>query len=278
MKKSNKSISEQIIDVSEPKINEDTSKVSPIQSASSLFNFMRQMDDLMNVLKDGFIAPKYVVEDIKYIGIEKVEEIAIAMRCFCDINMHMLADHINWYGNYSIAFSKDFGKKNNFQPIHYINPDGQFVKEYREAFSVALSLKNDDKQVEILKNQISNQLLFMKPDFGTQRYPSEGEKVKCFTDDNEWRYVPETSSLPQNMDVILTKIPDEEMMKLWNKALRNKDCSVEFKYEDIKYIIIKEKNERKIISNFLDYRKITGEERDNFFSKVIVWDEIKDDL
>lgn len=75
--------------------------------ADTLFTFTNQLDWIINPLRSKMLSPRYCEEDVSYLGIDGINRIAIPMRCFCDINLHRLGDHLSWYGYYGLAFSKD---------------------------------------------------------------------------------------------------------------------------------------------------------------------------
>ena len=55
------------------------------------------------------LSPRYCEEDIRYLKISNLKRMAYPMKCFCDINIHKLTEHLDWYGYYGLAFSKEWG-------------------------------------------------------------------------------------------------------------------------------------------------------------------------
>ena len=135
------------------------------QSANTLFHFMKKLDYLKDILFRSAIVPRYCIETIDYLkihnGTETFDKIAVLQKCFCDIPFHKLADsfalsyteeeysaltvedraileksntHFDYYGEYAIGFSKSWGEAKNLQPIHYVNEDAQYAKNFRVLF------------------------------------------------------------------------------------------------------------------------------------------------
>lgn len=84
--------------------------ISPKQTADTLFNFMKEREFLERTIKNKKISARYCKENVEYLNLG-ISEIAFPMKCFCDINMHKLGEHLAWYGYYGIAFSKKWGMK-----------------------------------------------------------------------------------------------------------------------------------------------------------------------
>ena len=83
------------------------------------------------------ISPRYCTEDISYLQINGISRISIPMNCFCDINLHRLGKHLDCYGYYGIAFTKEWGMKKHIQPVLYLNPESDLRIDFSEAFNHA---------------------------------------------------------------------------------------------------------------------------------------------
>lgn len=96
--------------------------------ADTLFNFMTKLEYLIWAIKSKRLAPRYCDEDLEYLRIPNLKKIAFPMKCFCDINMHKLGVHLEWYGYYGLAFSKEWGMHKGIQPVQYINAQSNLKK------------------------------------------------------------------------------------------------------------------------------------------------------
>lgn len=93
------------------KSNEKKHIPSKVQ-ADTLFTFTTQLEYLIKTIENRMVSPRYCEEDLHYLKIRGLKKIAYPMKCFCDINMHKLEDHLSWYGYYGLAFSKEWGMRN----------------------------------------------------------------------------------------------------------------------------------------------------------------------
>ena len=161
------------------------------QSANTLFHFMKKQEYLNSILRRRAIIPRYCVETIDYLSIKNgtrlFNEVAILQKCFCDIPFHKLADsfavngvgdvyeslskderadleknntHFAYYGEYAVAFSKSWGEKKHLQPVHYLNKDSQYAKDFSALFSRVFL---DDDIPEEYSQDIINRLAYIKP-------------------------------------------------------------------------------------------------------------------
>ena len=63
------------------------------QSANVLFNFMKKIDYLMDLVSKKYIPARYCEENIEYLDISGVKQIILPMRCFCDIKLGNISTH-----------------------------------------------------------------------------------------------------------------------------------------------------------------------------------------
>ena len=125
--------------------------VGYVQSANTLFHFMKEFGFLKTILTKRAIVPRYCIETMDYLHIKSgnldIQEVAVLQKCFCDIPLHKLADtfsvigtgsvfddlspeekfrvqhqntHFDFYGGFAIGFSKGWSEQKRLQPIHYI--------------------------------------------------------------------------------------------------------------------------------------------------------------
>ncbi len=295
------------------------------QSANTLFHFMTKPEYLDSVLRRRAIIPRYCVETIDYLNIHNgtraFNEAAILQKCFCDIPFHKLADtfsvngvgevyeslskdeqagleknntHFAYYGEYAVAFSKSWGERKNLQPVHYLNKDSQYAKDFSALFE---RIFRDDDTPEEYSQDVINRLAYIKPLRGIMqrkftRSDSSSATIeicKNFHDEREWRYVPaadvlaslNTESIIANPHVIpfaneISKgLEHEKYRKLW----------LEFSYDDIRYIIVPDIHARiEIIKTItalpdscFDNQDDIPMQKNILISKILVLAEIRKD-
>ena len=278
---------EHIRNVKDAVINSDKLKLNypkPNQSADAIFNFMTEFGHLQKALENKMLSPRYCKEDIKYLKIRGLEEIAFPMKCFCDINLHKLHEHISWYGGYAIGFSKEYARRRGIQPITYINEKSMLAKDFHSAFSSALTILGEkDKNVDNMKNYLIHQLMYVKPVTGkTYNHSKEKHMKKCLTDEQEWRFVPSAAMmnrLKMKQAIIEKSELDKSVLNLESNALDGREeCSILFEYSDIKYIMVMNEIELEKLHGVIKELDITEEEKMKLCTKVIVWNTWKGDL
>ena len=250
---------------------------SPRLTANSLFTFTTKLCYLEAWINNGCISARYCREDIRYLKIG-IPKIALPMKCFCDINIHNLGDHLDWYGYFGLGFSKEWGTRNGIQPIQYVNEKSALGKDFRKAFKQAL--KDNTSANKLLRNYIADQLVYFKPCMGKMLNRLTNKTTeKCFTDESEWRFVPDVSTL--NMPQILSK--DSQLLDIvlarLSDALNNQPAaSIPFDYQDIKYIVIENKRCLATLISDFDKLPLSKNDRDYLVSKILIWDELEEDI
>lgn len=239
------------------------------QSANSLFKFVNQADYLYSMLKNKAIVPRYYGENVEYLGIGH-KTIWYPMACFCDINIHRIYKHADFYGKFGIAFSKKWGLSKGIQPVQYMNNESPLCKDLTSAFQYSLEAEDN-----IASDYLLSQMLYIKPVQG--KMPRNDEEVeKNFTDECEWRFVPDVSSIDLPLAVTEDYAPCVDDL---NKTLeRTNACWLSFEYSEIKYIILP--NEDWLDGLIMVVDEIGLEEREirRLFSKILFINNAKEDF
>ena len=255
----------------------DIPYVAPSQTADTLFNFVKERKFLEDAIRSKKLSARYCKENIEYLHLG-IKEIAFPMKCFCDINMHKLEEHLSWYGYYGIAFSKKWGMEQGIQPLQYINPESELCKEYGLAFKDAL--RNNDKEYQKLRDYIALQLMYLKPYSGPFKNRITGrQQNKCFTDECEWRFVADVTAL--EMEEIITdpiKMAEGVLLLMSNSLNGREEASLSFEYKDIKYIILEDISDYNAFLEFIENLDIENEYKKLLISKLLVWSEAKGDF
>lgn len=249
------------------------SKIQP----DTLFTFCNKLEYLIPPLQSKMISARYCEEDISYLKIPKIRKISFPMKCFCDINMHKLSEHLSGYGYYGLALTKEWGMKNEIQPVQYINQESPLVRDFSNVFSNALKIKKttQTKNEKLMKNYLIHQLMYLKPYSGYMINRNTGKrKKKCFTDECEWRYIPKVSDLGYKQIYYNEKILNNGNLNDISDSLKDKpEISLQFDYEDLKYIIVNNREDlRKVTKEIDKIENINEEEKALLMSKIIVWE------
>jgi hypothetical protein len=256
---------------------------------------------------------------------QKFEEVAILQKCFCDIPLHKITakfdcvlteesrkefkdlfayDHTEYYGPYAIAFSKKWCEEHNLQPIHYLNDKSTYTREFK-LFIERLVCANDlpdEFAIDILQR-----LALVKPLRGKMKRNFDIKKevnlIKNFHDEQEWRFIPDLSKIKE----VNSNSTYKYQPLIANPYLLNEQASPEisfidtqsnelekekykslwlnFTYNDIRYIIVPDKQSRiDIIDFIMELPKSNLDESEKIsliqyllISKILVLDEIRKD-
>lgn len=250
--------------------------------ADTLFTFSVELNHIIPSIKKRMISPRYCDEDIRYLKISGLKKMAYPMKCFCDINLHRLEEHLQWYGYYGLAFSKAWGMRNHVQPIQYINPESDLRKDFSIAFSAALKLdiQSESKAQNKMKNFLLHEMMFFKPYEGRMKNRNTGKiQKKCFTDECEWRFIPDVTKVGYEQAYFDETILNAGVLnEISNSLFGIKDISLNFDYADLKYIIVKTVADFEILAKEITDLKLNKLEEHQLISKVIVWDVSKGDF
>lgn len=250
--------------------------------ADTLFTFTSELEFLIPYIENACLYPRYYDEDIEYLNIDKLKKIYIPMKCFCDINLHRINCHLDWYGYYGLAFPKEWGMKNGIQPIQYINPKSKLRKDFTTVFNQMLNNTTSltDKLSDMMKSFMLHKLMYYKPYEGKMRNRrSKKVENKCFTDECEWRYVPNLSDTEFQQIYYDPNIMNAGIMNdISNSLTKVPGISLDFDYTVIKYIIIKTTDDFVKLVSVIDNLKIDVNTRNELISKIIIWDKSKEDF
>ena len=251
--------------------------ISSIIQPDTLFTFTTDLKWLIDTLEHKMISPRYCNEDIRYLKI-KYKHMAYPMKCFCDINMQKLDYHMEWYGDYGIAFTKEWGIEKNIQPVHYLNEYGNLRKDITKVLKKALNenIKKEHNTHKMLKDYLLHELMFYKPYQG--RIKNGKTSTKCFADECEWRYVPNVNAIDLPQVIWDDDLLNSGLLTTYSNAMNaNPDVSLCFDYNEIKHIIIQTQADYKILVEAIDTWDIINDKY-NILSKVLVWDQIRRDF
>lgn len=282
--------------------------IGDIQSkitANALFNFMPEYSFLEKVILNMSISPRYYPEDISYLKLkyksEDLVEWYIPMTCFCDIPLHQISDHAEGnpllpddkgYGKFSIAFHKKFGINKGIQPIHYLNAKSVIVEELSNTMNLLLNqyakeLSIGSDAFNILTNFVFEYIRIVKPYSGKMKRRDQNkntiEITKNFQDEHEWRYIPKLN--PKELPLMLINEGDilaEKVNNIYTKSLPlTKNGKLNFEVDDIRYIFVDTVQNRNRLINFIRSKrkgkKLSREEKDVLISKIMVYNELKED-
>lgn len=274
-------------------------------TANALFNFMREYSFLEKILLNMSISPRYYPEDISYLKLKynskDLTEWYIPMTCFCDIPLHQISYHAEGnpsspkdkgYGKFSIAFHKSFGIKKGIQPIHYLNEKSINVEELTNTMNLLLNpdidgINRDTETNYILTNFIFEYIRIIKPYYGEMKRRDKDNNIqvikKNFQDEHEWRYIPKLK--PNELPLMLIDEEDilvEEVKNIYTNSVPLTTKGVlNFDVEDVRYIFVDTVQNRDKLIKFIKKKRkgkrLSSQDKDMLISKIMVYDELKED-
>lgn len=290
-------------------------------SANSLFHFMKEAEYLHTALSQKALIPRYCLEDIRYLNLNiddtTFNEIAVLQKCFCDIQLHNITskfpinfetekmwsnDHTKVYGEFAIAFSKQWGELNYLQPVHYINDTSSYFDINHK--DLIYSLNSDELSSE-QSDSVLYRLSFIKPLRGNMTRVIADESItksKNFHDEQEWRYVPSLAGIRAYNDIEKHQIQPiianpntinlnyggRSFLDIQSELLTDslyKDLWLTFDYDDIRYLIVPNAQARidcisyilNLSDSLFNQRIEVQIQKSVLISKILVLDEIRKD-
>jgi len=250
--------------------------VRPNTRPDALFNFTKKMEWLEWSIINKRLSPRYNIEDITYLKIKGMRKLAFPMKCFCDINLHQIKEHLRWYGYYGLSFTKEWGLKQKIQPIQYINPKSLLASDFSISFQFALDRNSAGFSNDCLSDFVMHQLLYYKPYSG---HVVNHQKKKCFVDESEWRFIPNIV-IPEMPLIIRDKelVKDDFLFFANNELKTVEGAALRFEYSDIKYIILKTQSDFDELIEVLEKLNIEKRELYLLVSKIVIWNSSKGDF
>lgn len=232
-------------------------------SSSCLFHFVKNKSHLLDILRDGFHA-RYSVEKHPYNG----TWLAIPMKCFCDIPLHMAKKHMINYGKYGIGISKMNAIENHITPVIYSNPSSQSLLSFQPKFPM-------DPSIEIIEYG-DTALPYFKVYEGYY-FTRKTKRMKYirYYDEREWRYVPRN---PNPKIYNFHHIPKDD----WKNRLKELSESLYVRHAPdisissliISYIIVEKNEDVKWIIDKIKCLKEFETYHDLLISKIITKTQI----
>jgi hypothetical protein len=202
------------------------------------------MDVLKAILKDGFW-PRYCLEDVQWQGHLSHEFVAFPMVCFCDIPISRISEHVGFYGSFGIGLTKEWGAKNNLNPVIYFAGDNPLHGAVKSLTGVVHGLPEEPAKQAGLRN-VRYILAHSKPTSG-RMILSGGPVVKEFYQESEWRFVPLNDAIKDYIKH--DQFQDSSYLTECNE--KSKLCRLKFLPTDIRYIFVPTDADIPSIMNFL---------------------------
>lgn len=247
------------------------------QSANTFFHFMNRYNFLKEIIKDKKLYPRYCEEDFSLLNLD-FKQIRIAMKCFCDIPLHKVDPHRKAYGDYCIGLTKSWGIKNGLQPVIYYNPNCGISQSVKKSFDAAIRYSENDENIDEVAEIINTTLKYLKSINGKDL---KTDKIKDFTDEKEWRFVPNLDNQTGFEEVIIDSkiINNIDIVESYNREIKKyDDYCLQFEYADIKYIFVKTSKQRDNLIKLILKCNEDDSVKYRLISCIKVWQEVRGDF
>lgn len=264
-------------------------------SSSTLFHFTKSRSNLEQILTERFKVT-YCQETFKLSEIPS-GNFYVPMISFCDLPLGLIKDHIAKYGNFAIGMTKEWGIKNQLNPVLYLEENSAISKNIYEylvhftklvesidTYSTTKSIENNNA-VTVTAQELKTTLLKYRNLFlYIKNYEGElklGKKLYSnyrYYDEREWRYVP-----PRETEGINWEMTDDAYRKFrGNSKSKNflKKPILNFTADDVRYLIVKKDSDippliRKIRT--IDQLSKNSDQADILITKIMTVDSINKD-
>lgn len=236
-----------------------------LKKTNTLFHSCKKFEFLKSIIKENGFKASYADEIIDN------NEVKTLMVSFSNVALFESESQIN-YGKYAIGLTKDWGIRNELEPVIYTYADSINGASFMQNMNIAGRMKVrecvgnpelDSKVRTILDNSI-NFLEYLKP------YVVKNQKGEEFIayNDREWRYVHKHGAynplIFKNSHLTGKSNPDYEKHKPYKKPY-TANAVLNFELNDLKYVIVEKKIQKKIIYDML-FKKF---EKDNIMDKIM---------
>ena len=232
------------------------------------------------------------------------------MASFCDIPITLLDEHNSRYGNYGIALSKEWAKRNGLTPVMYIANDDvlqSVYHHYQQNQKILDWYHRDDVKAQLAKDTLIKgfpledyvKMLSAEQEHAVNTHiigylkKYEGiynKKPINNYEENEWRYlVPDeegTDWFWAKEAYMRWRFPDgDKTVKKPQPTDELKKYTLEFDATDIKYILVKDDDFKARVIEFIKGlktiggRKLTsGKANEELITRIITLDQVKMDF
>lgn len=242
--------------------------------SNTLFHFTKSRETLKRILKNG-LWPHYCLEDVGWLGYDAHDYVAYPMVCFCDIPLSRISDHVNFYGEFGIGFTRQWAEANGLNPVLYVAGENNVSLSFRELNEHAHK-HVENEQIEESKVILRYLLAHAKPAQGTMVV--DGKPVeKLFYQESEWRCVPKNKAIKAYL--LKSNFEDVANLEAANE-LTKEHCVIEFGPNDIRYLFVRSDADIPDIINFIqaELDQYPGVDQKILMSRVVSLESLSADL
>lgn len=216
-------------------------------SSNQFIHFVKKEEYLLQILNHNFY-PRLCCEDaIKTLF---KSDVHVPMKCFCDIPLDALKNHMLTYGEYGVGFKKAWGEKIGLTPVIYYNENSPYIEHIKKVYNAIIERleKSEfgEERSKIVEEicMLKNSFTMYKPIKGKYKRRLEYDDNYYFYDEREWRYIlSETNSIKylqgNNLDQkVIAQYNGADKEGVWKKGELEEKHQINFTYDDIEFVIV----------------------------------------
>lgn len=234
--------------------------------SSNILWHQTPFDALKTILRDHQLRFAYSLEKLEYSTPRESLTFAYPMISICDLPFSEMGEYIGRYGDCCIGFYRQWAEDKQFCPVWYCSPTAHPLTFLMRNQKVMNSPKGKDVKI---KNMIYNQLAFMKNIEGP--LPKKNYEIFRFYDEREYRLTMTPAIWNNNKWEDLKLYMTEEEYAAYKdengSSLLPPDFFVNFEYDDIYCIVVKDHNQQNEIREL--YHKIGIKPKHIFLTEEI---------
>ena len=227
-------------------------------------------DGLKGIIKDKCLYLSYSLEDVKSTGYNA--EFAYPMVSVCDLPLSETGNYLKKYGDYTIGFSADWGKKNHFAAVWYCDKNSLALKTIVEMLGRKIEVFGDKVEEDEDYQKIIYILSYIKQYEGPLH--KRNYKKYRFYDEREFRFVPDADKLKEIGEKPILWNYEAYKKAHKNSSLLPKILNIPFDWEDVKYIIVEKDSEKSEFREII--KKYSG--KNNLNISYFTNKEVKEDI
>ncbi|MGZ4158205.1 MAG: abortive infection system antitoxin AbiGi family protein, partial [Bacteroidia bacterium] len=170
--------------------------------------------------------------------------------------------------------TKEWGIKNRISPVMYVHEKSRPTSQLAGLIELfKLFSKESDEYIMIsqVREELVDSLKYIKPYKGKWHKGIKKENDVIYYNEREWRYSP----LIEEYEVLAGINENKKLKNKFNRKLRQ--SKIPFAPEDIKFIVIKSRDEITGITNLIRNLKIKPNQKNRLITKIITFEEIEED-
>ncbi len=240
--------------------------------SSNVLWHQTKKEGLRSIIKNKCLYYAYSVENIISNPSSYNYSFAFPMISVCDLPLAETGNYLKKYGDYTIGFDSEWGKRNGFSTVWYCDSHSKSLYALMNLFVSMINKYGFDTTQSKEYQNIVYLLSYVKQYEGS--LPKKNFKNYRFYDEREQRIVPDFSILSQySAKQFITNYEDYKKNHR-NTSFLSTELNVPFKWDDLKYVVVEKDEEKDEIKELIKNISKKNNLNISFFTNK----EVKEDI